>query len=153
MGIESAQRDRTCQQLFARGIWLAVWLTLICTLPGRMILGQESELKQDAPLGGPFVAQVSEMESGGAASIESSETIEPLEPLEHADAQSLRNRLISYVFFGCLTLVFLGLLFGYLRLDHATRGFQSGRLQLAALVLSGIVLVVSYLLWTQVLFK
>ncbi|MCP4775778.1 MAG: hypothetical protein GY880_16215, partial [Planctomycetaceae bacterium] len=47
----------------------------------------------------------------------------------------IRNRIagLAIVFSGLLLL--LGLSFMYLRLDHATRGFHSGRLQLLAVFL------------------
>ena len=89
----------------------------------------------------------------GLCSATETELTAQSESVEVIDDRSLRNRLVGYAFFGGLTLVFLGVLFGYLRLDHATRGFHTGRLQLVALILLGIVLVVGYLLWTQVLFK
>ncbi len=65
----------------------------------------------------------------------------------------LENRLLGLGLIGGGILVLLGLLFSYLRLDHATRGFYGGRLQLVAAIAALIVLAACYFLWSQVLFK
>ena len=153
MDIESAQPKRICQPLIGilntRFAWLVVLMMLLFTAasPGRLVYGQVTVSTHEAS----FEADYADVSTNGTSN--STEETEPNQSIEKTEAQSLRNRLISYVFFGGLMLLFLGLLFGYLRLNHATRGFHSGRLQLAALVLSGLVLLVGYLLWTQVLFK
>lgn len=159
MDIEPAQPDRICQPLIGIGnsrfAWLVVWLMLLLStaLPGRMVCGQATDSAQETSPK-PTSAEVTS-DGGSLEATESTGFDEPVSdaPTKATDTQPLRNRLISYAFFGGLTLVFLSVLFGYLRLDHATRGFHSGRLQLAALILLGIVLLVGYLLWTQVLFK
>jgi len=63
-----------------------------------------------------------------------------------------RNRLVAAGFFGAIFLALLGVLFAYLRLDHASRGFHSGRLQMIALAVIGLIGLIGYLLWTQFLF-
>ena len=129
----------------ARGaLWLILLLSIV--LSGRSSVGQELEVSPSVAV--PEVA---------AGVISNEDAKAELTALEHRAPESvdsqLRSRLICYAFFGGVLLVFLALLFGYLRLNHATRGFHSGRLQLAALVLSGVVVVVGYLLWAYVLFK
>ena len=155
MGVESAQPDRI--GILVTRFALLVMVALLCAfsvaLPAKPVFGQAIDVQ--AP---PLKASTVDVTTNGASTnsteaAEATEEVEPIESPENSEDQSLRNRLISYAFSGGLMLVFLGLLFGYLRLDHATRGFHSGRLQLAALVLVGIVLLVGYLLWTQVLFK
>ncbi len=47
----------------------------------------------------------------------------------------IRNRIVGLAIFFTGVLLLLGLSFAYLRLDHATRGFHSGRLQLFAVFL------------------
>ena len=137
-------------------VWFSVWwmLLLMALLPGQFVSGQGTELKTELKTSSDSAEVVQEdldNDSGDVAKAKSATELP--ESTERIGDQSLRNRLISYTFFGALLLVFLALLFGYLRLDHATRGFHSGRLQIAALALCAIVLAVGYLLWTQVLFK
>ncbi len=159
MRTEQASTDRTSRSLLsigmARSIWLVALTALLCStmLPQGLAYGHGTNANQEAHFVAASQAQTNGDTSASNEASETNESMEPDESTEDTDAQSLRNRLVSYTFLGGLTLVFLGLLFGYLRLNHATRGFHSGRLQLAAMVLSGIVLLVSYLLWTQVLFK
>jgi len=143
-----------------KAVRFSAWwmLLLIALLPGRSVVGQDTKLTP----GEAVVVQEDVVDSGagdepanhGAVVGDSAApAAEVPESLEEFGDQSLRDRLISYTFFGASLLVFLGILFGYLRLDHATRGFHSGRLQVAALALCAIVFAVSYLIWTQVLFK
>jgi hypothetical protein len=70
-----------------------------------------------------------------------------------SEQQRTRDRLVGLGLMGGTLLALLGVVFGYLRLDHATRGFYCGRLQMLAGVSSALILAVSYFLWTQVLFK
>lgn len=63
----------------------------------------------------------------------------------------LRNRLIAAAIIGSGVLSMLGIVFGYLRLDHATRGFYSGRLQSIAAAAAIVVLLIGYLLWVQLI--
>lgn len=67
--------------------------------------------------------------------------------------QQTRDRLVAIGLVGGTFLALLAVLFGYLRLDHATRGFYSGRLQLLAGISAVAILAVCYFLWTLVLFK
>ena len=143
-------------------VWFSVWwmLLLMALLPGQFVSGQGTELKTELKTqlktssdSAEVVQEDLDNDSGDVAKAKSTTGLPESESTERIGDQSLRNRLISYTFFGALLLVFLALLFGYLRLDHATRGFHSGRLQIAALALCAIVLAVGYLLWTQVLFK
>ena len=71
---------------------------------------------------------------------------------EDSLSDSRRNRLVAAGFFGAIFLALLGVLFAYLRLDHASRGFHSGRLQMIALAVIGLIGLIGYLLWTQFLF-
>ena len=50
-----------------------------------------------------------------------------------------------------VVILMLAILFAYLRMDHATRGFYSGRLQSMAFAAVALVLVMAYLLWTQLM--
>jgi hypothetical protein len=63
--------------------------------------------------------------------------------------QILRDRIVGFaiIFLGLLLL--LGLSFIYLRLDHATRGFHAGRLQLLAAFLGLTVLGICFFFWNQ----
>lgn len=70
-----------------------------------------------------------------------------------SDRQRTRDRLVGFGAIGGLLLALLGVLFVYLRLNHATRGFHSGRLQLLAGLISILIVTTCYFLWTQVLFK
>lgn len=67
--------------------------------------------------------------------------------------QQTRDRIVAIGLIGGTLLALLGVVFGYLRLDHATRGFYCGRLQMLALACSVLILAVGYFLWSQVLFK
>lgn len=70
------------------------------------------------------------------------------------DARSekvLRNRVIAAAIFGGVVLALLGIVFGYLRMDHATRGFYSGRLQSIAAASAIVVLLIGYLIWVQLI--
>jgi len=129
-------------------------ILLLCALLllGQSVSGQELELENP---GNPATVVEKEVaaDSGLVDGAKVDPAVELQESPEKSATQSLRTRLICYAFFGGLLLVFLAILFGYLRLDHATRGFHSGRLQIAALVLSAVVLAASYLVWTQVLFQ
>lgn len=71
------------------------------------------------------------------------------EEAELETRQVLRDRMVGFaiIFFGLLLL--LGLSFIYLRLDHATRGFHAGRLQLLAAFLGLIVLGICFFFWNQ----
>ena len=130
----------------------ACWMLLLIALLGQSVSAQESGLTSSPD--SAVLVQEEAMTDDGPSDVAPTESASAVsESLEKFGDRSLRDRLVSYVFFGGLLLVFLALLFGYLRLDHATRGFHSGRLQIAALALLAIVLVVGYLLWTQVLFK
>ena len=153
MIVESIPPDRAFQLLLcsrsARFAWIVVGsMLLLWTTLAHRVYG-------DAPVRAQKTSLVANADQAATnqATQDPIELTAQSEPVEVIDDRSLRNRLIGYAFFGGLTLVFLGVLFGYLRLDHATRGFHTGRLQLVALILLGIVLVVGYLLWTQVLFK
>ena len=70
-----------------------------------------------------------------------------------AERMETRNRLVGFAVFSAAFLAIIGVLFGYLRLDHATRGFHSGRLQMLAAFAVVLILTACYFLWTQVLFK
>ena len=69
------------------------------------------------------------------------------------DKTWLRNRLQGLSVVGGGVLALLGVLFAYLRLDHATRGFYGGRLQLIGAMAASAILAICYYLWTQVLFS
>ncbi len=83
-------------------------------------------------------------------SLDETLNVDPEEKL--ASELLLRNRLVTAALIGGMFLGWMGVLFAYLRLDHATRGFYSGRLQTLAAVISIAILVVGYILWSQVLF-
>ncbi len=75
-----------------------------------------------------------------------------LTPTQTAGSQpktTLNNRLLLT---GTLIVIVLGqlsVLFGYLRIDHATRGFYSGRLQSIAAVASIAIFAAGYLFYTS----
>jgi hypothetical protein len=75
------------------------------------------------------------------------------ESVDASPRSELQNRLIGFGLVGGAVLALMGLLFAYLRLDHATRGFYGGRLQLGAIVLAVAVLAICYFLWSQVFFR
>lgn len=152
---------RVCQTIFP-AVGRAIRFTVLVLFLGSFVISAQVASGQDESATDNVIAAVrtdTELGSRSATEETSSETSsEATTDSEQAsvtksESETLRDRLICYAFLGGLMLVFLALLFGYLRLDHATRRFHSARLQLAALVLSGIVLIVGYLLWTQVLFK
>ncbi|MFK7767362.1 MAG: hypothetical protein AB8B55_09085 [Mariniblastus sp.] len=68
---------------------------------------------------------------------------------EPAKELGVKNRLVSVALAGGLLLGLLGIIFMYLRLDHATRGFYSGRLQTLAIVVAVVLLAATYFLWIQ----
>ena len=70
-----------------------------------------------------------------------------------AKQKIVRDRLVGFGVVTGAILALLAVLFAYLRMDHATRGFHSGRLQMLAILISIMILVACYFLWTQVLFK
>ena len=72
---------------------------------------------------------------------------------EESERDPLRDRLVAVALIGGAFLALLGVLFFYLRVDHASRGFYSGKLQMASLIAVAIILLVSYLLWVGVMFK
>ena len=59
-----------------------------------------------------------------------------------------KGKLILTGVVGLALLSLLGIAFGYLRLNHATRGFYSRRLQLGATVVAAIVALICYGLYT-----
>ncbi|MDG1874322.1 MAG: hypothetical protein P8J27_10455, partial [Mariniblastus sp.] len=98
---------------------------------------EEKGMSPDVILNDSEIASSTERELGGSAN----------------ESQDLRGRLIAVGFGMGLMLALLGTLFGYLRLDHATRGFHSGRLQMSAIGVVALILLAGYFLWTQLLFK
>ena len=72
---------------------------------------------------------------------------------ESTKERQTRDRMVAIGLIGGTLLALLGVAFGYLRLDHATRGFYCGRLQMLAVACSVSILAFGYFLWTQVLFK
>lgn len=62
-----------------------------------------------------------------------------------------RVRLAGLV--GGMLLGLLAVVFGYLKLNHLTRGFYSGKLQSIAVAVAVLILVLGYFLWTKVLFQ
>lgn len=78
---------------------------------------------------------------------ESQSTLQPTAD-RPSDHPWLPGRLVSVAIGGGTLLALLSILFGYLRLEHATRGFYSGRLQLVAAGLSFAVLVIAVVLWS-----
>lgn len=74
-------------------------------------------------------------------------------PGEADAAKQMRNRLVMVGFGVVAFLALLGVVFSYLRLNHATRGFYSGRLQSLAIVCFIAILAVCYFLWSQLLFQ
>lgn len=86
-----------------------------------------------------------------AANSSLDETINNKEDL--AKEEQMRDRLMRFGVIGGGFLALMGVLFAYLRLHHATRGFHAGRLQMLAVFISILILATCYFLWTQVLFK
>ncbi len=80
-------------------------------------------------------------------SLDASLKYEPAKPIR------IRNRIVTAGVFGGALLGFLSVLFGYLKLNHLTRGFYSGRLQTLSIACVILILGLCYFLWTQVLFK
>lgn len=119
------------------GLGLAILLLLLAVTPA---------WGQDAVSGGDDESTQSEL-------VESTESLERVLSAGDSNPSPLTNRLICFGLLGGGFLALLGVLFAYLRLDHATRGFYGGRLQLLALAGAILILVTSYFLWSQVLFK
>ncbi len=117
-------------------------------MAGPEVIGQESGSDRDKN------SVFGEDESGAdlRAAIRSlDDTLNNKEVLN--ERKTTRDRLVGFGACGVAFLALMGVLFGYLRLDHATRGFHSGRLQMLSAFLAILILVTCYLLWTQVLFK
>jgi len=59
----------------------------------------------------------------------------------------LRDRLVLTTVALAVVIACLAILYAYLRLEHATRGFYSGRLQTGAGLFGLAVIVVAYFVW------
>ncbi len=71
---------------------------------------------------------------------------------EERDNQSVvRQRLIMVAIVAGVVISLLAVLFGYLRLDHATRGFYSGKLQMVAVVEVLLILGLAFYLYVQLI--
>lgn len=90
----------------------------------------------------------SEASDGQVVSDAVAATVQSIDsPPQSAPRTTLSNRLLLT---GTLVVVLLGqlsVLFGYLKIDHATRGFYSGRLQSVAAFASVAVFVIGYLFY------
>lgn len=127
-------------------------LVFIASNPGS-VYAQESE---------PGNALVEQQEDDGTEYSESNaEMLAAMKSLDQAlnqkeilaEREQTRDRLVGFGVIGGAFLALVGVLFAYLRLDHATRGFHSGRLQLLSGLISVVIIATCYFLWTQVLFK
>ena len=143
---DSADRERTNRKPYL--IFLVVGfvaLSAICSSS----FGQEAGSEPRKPAAESDDGATSEDLLAAMKSLD--ETLNKADVL--AERRQMRNRLVGFGVLGGAGLALLGVLFGYLRLDHATRGFHSGRLQLLAAFFAILILATCYFLWTQVLFK
>jgi hypothetical protein len=99
-------------------------------------------IKRASPISGETLSLQASEQGGDPVSSESKAELET--------RQLIRDRIVglAIVFFGLLSL--LGLSFIYLRLDHATRGFHSGRLQLLGVFLGLIIVGICYFFLNQI---
>lgn len=79
--------------------------------------------------------------------LERQDAISSAEPT-HAQAKLSNRLLLTSALVGIL-LGQLSVLFGYLKINHATRGFYSGRLQSIAAVASMVVFAAGYIFYTS----
>jgi hypothetical protein len=64
--------------------------------------------------------------------------------------QALSNRLVAVGILMGVVVAMVAVIYGYLKLELITRGFYSGRLQVAATVLSLVIAVGAYFLWIAI---
>lgn len=119
---------------------------------GVSTLSQQSVSSLEGPVG----ASATALQGGDSTSEDSMNgaTAKPVEPMKGGSQlgqpgrrTTLSNRLLLT---GTLVVVLLGqlsVLFGYLRINHATRGFYSGRLQSFSAVASVAVIAAGYLFY------
>ena len=69
------------------------------------------------------------------------------EPDGSQRAQRIKRRLLTVALTGAVLLLLLAFGYGYLRLELTTRGFYSGRLQIAAGIASIATVAAAYFLW------
>jgi len=144
-------------KVFAFGCCALIVATLSVVSPS---LAQEADQPVVAPptsAASPLSDQ--ERENGPAEVSTHSELVDSVNSMDRVlrgqpdPSEVVRQRLIAVGLIVGMVLALLGTLFGYLRMDHATRGFHSGRLQMMALGVVGLILIAGYFLWTQLLFK
>ena len=111
--------------------------------PGEVVVVQNDQAESTAA---PDDLAVDPEFAKAINSLDDSMNYEPEKELD------VRNRLVSTALIGGMLLGLMGVLFSYLRLEHATRGFYSGRLQTLAIALAIAIFVLGYILWSQVLF-
>ena len=73
-------------------------------------------------------------------------TLEPVES-DSAQERQIKQRLLTVVLIGGVLLLLLTFAYGYLRLELTTRGFYSGRLQIASGIASLATITGAYFLW------
>ena len=140
----------------------SVRIVLACVLTTSLLVGvAEDASGVSGPRPGPIISQqdaLDDMESGVESDIEGEPASKPnnqaiaILPVVPNDQEApakprtkLTNRLLMT---GTLVVVLLGqlsVLFGYLKINHATRGFYSGRLQSFSVVASVAVFATGYL--------
>ena len=83
-----------------------------------------------------------------ATSSEDSKAESKVEPdIETVRQQRIKKRLLTVALAGGVILMLLAFGYGYLRLELTTRGFYSGRLQIAAGIASLSIITAAYFLW------
>ena len=96
-------------------------------------------------------SEVDGTESANSVSDEVSPAVDSMtEPGEQKPAEDVSPERLEFVgLVGVTFLMLLAVLFGYLRLDHATRGFYSGKLQTVAVILTAAILATSFYIYVQ----
>ena len=78
-----------------------------------------------------------------------SEAETPVDVSADEQTSNRRKRVIKVAVLVGVVIALLAVLFGYLRLDHATRGFYSGKLQTLAAIEVLLILGLAYYLYVQ----
>ena len=81
----------------------------------------------------------------GPATIDAADDAQPVG--ESDSDRRIKNRLLTVALVGGVLLLLLAFAYGYLRLELTTRGFYSGRLQIASGIASLSVITAAYFLW------
>ena len=135
------QKDLSSGKLL-RSVRISVSVCMLFSLAWASSAIAVEPIKRASPISGETLSLQASEQGGDPVSSESKAELET--------RQLIRGRIVglAIVFFGLLSL--LGLSFIYLRLDHATRGFHSGRLQLLGVFLGLIIVGICYFFLNQI---